>query len=78
MVSLKKHALTIRFNRRKLGTNWHWLQLLCSEEEIIQKAEDEYDIEKVVIPDSAWRAAHFWAPVLKVQYAISMTEFHND
>ncbi|XP_033309171.1 uncharacterized protein LOC117210339 [Bombus bifarius] len=55
---------------KKLGTNWHWLQLLCSEEEIIQKAEDEYDIEKVVIPDSAWRAAHFWAPVLKVQYAI--------
>lgn len=65
-------------NCRKLRTNWHWLQLLCLEEEILQRTEDGGYVEKVVIPDRAWKAAHFWAPVLKVQYAISMNEFHNN
>ncbi|XP_043803860.1 uncharacterized protein LOC122720878 [Apis laboriosa] len=55
---------------KKLRTNWHWLQLLCLEEEILQRTEDGGYVEKVVIPDRAWKAAHFWAPLLKVQYAI--------
>lgn len=50
---------------KKLRTNWHWLQLLCLEEEILQRTEDGGYVEKVVIPDRAWKAAHFWAPVLK-------------
>ncbi|XP_043517574.1 uncharacterized protein LOC122532659 [Frieseomelitta varia] len=55
---------------KKLRTNWHWLQLLCLEEEILQKTQNGHDIETIVIPDAAWRTTHFWAPKLKVQYAI--------
>ncbi|XP_076754802.1 uncharacterized protein LOC143425686 [Xylocopa sonorina] len=55
---------------KKLGRNWHWLQLLCLKEEIVEKAEYGFIVDKVLIPDKAWRVVHFWAPLLKVQYAI--------
>ncbi|CAK9816364.1 hypothetical protein ANTQUA_LOCUS8892 [Anthophora quadrimaculata] len=55
---------------KKLGPNWQWLQLLCLEEEIIQKTDHGFKVEKVMIPDNAWKVAHLWAPELKVQYAI--------
>ncbi|CAL7951547.1 unnamed protein product [Xylocopa violacea] len=55
---------------KKLGANWHWLQLLCLKEEIVEKVEYGFIVDKVLIPDKAWRAVHFWAPLLKVQYAI--------
>ncbi|XP_026667077.1 uncharacterized protein LOC113463962 [Ceratina calcarata] len=55
---------------KKLGVNWRWLQLLCLEEEIVGKSECGLNFDKAMIPDRAWAAVHFWAPVLKVQYAI--------
>lgn len=75
---IEKHKFTLEFNRRKLRTNWHWLQLLCLEEEILQRTQDGRDIETIVIPDTAWRTTYFWAPKLKVQYAISTKQFHNN
>lgn len=73
---IEKHKFTLEFNRRKLGTNWHWLQLLCLEEEILQRTQDGRDIETIVIPDTAWRRTYFWTPKLKVQYAISTKQLY--
>nr|XP_012134939.1 PREDICTED: uncharacterized protein LOC105661800 [Megachile rotundata] len=55
---------------KKLGQNWFWLQLLCTEEDIIQRQNGGTKITKNVIPDVGWKEVHLWAPALKVQYAI--------
>nr|XP_034183307.1 uncharacterized protein LOC117605744 isoform X2 [Osmia lignaria] len=55
---------------KKLGPNWHWLQLLCLEEDIVRRSNGGTMITNGVIPEVAWQEAHFLAPALKIQYAI--------
>ncbi|XP_029034631.2 uncharacterized protein LOC114872049 [Osmia bicornis bicornis] len=55
---------------KKLGPNWHWLQLLCLEEDIVRRSNGGTRITNGVIPEAAWQEAHFLAPALKIQYAI--------